>query len=184
MSRASRSGAEPGVALPGEADGPVGWGAREVGGQRSCRSARALPSSRVALPRSAAGAWGHQGRGSKSARVPLLRSCQAWAGARRASSLSRKLCQEILSYHLKDEKRAERIAKELNSSYPAHQYPITAREARRLGLQIKNLDPETDRFLQQLNLLYSEMGQRAITEQLPPEEAPEMARRFGSAVRL
>jgi hypothetical protein len=65
VSRASRSGAEPGVALPGEADGPVGWGAREVGGQRSCRSARALPSSRVALPRSAAGAWGHQGRGSK-----------------------------------------------------------------------------------------------------------------------
>ena len=82
----------------------------------------------------------------------------------RASSLSRKLCQEILSYHLKDEKRAERIAKELNSSYPAHQYPITAREARRLGLQIKDLDPETDRFLQQLNLLYSEMGQRAITD--------------------
>ena len=82
----------------------------------------------------------------------------------RASSLSRKLCQEILSYHLKDEKRAERIAKELNSSYPAHQYPITAREARRLGLQIKDLDPETDRYLQQLNLLYSEMGQRAITD--------------------
>ena len=28
---------------------------------------------------------------------------------------------------------------------------------------MKDLDPETDRFLQQLNLLYSEMGQRAIT---------------------
>jgi hypothetical protein len=82
----------------------------------------------------------------------------------RASSLSRKLCQEILSYHLKDAKRAERIARELNSSYPAHQYPITAREARRLGLQVKDLDQETDRCLQQLNLLYSEMGQRAITD--------------------
>ena len=95
----------------------------------------------------------------------MHRACILVIGALdRASSLSRKLCQEILSYHLKDGKRAERIARELNSSYPAHQYPITAREARRLGLQVKDLDSETDRFLQQLNLLYSEMGQRAITD--------------------
>jgi hypothetical protein len=82
----------------------------------------------------------------------------------RASSLSLKLCQEILAYHMKDAKKAERIARELNSSYPAHQYPITAREARRLGLPVRDLDPEVDRLLQELNLLYSEMGQRAITD--------------------
>jgi hypothetical protein len=82
----------------------------------------------------------------------------------RASSLSLMLCREILGYHMKDTKKAERIARELNSSYPAHQYPITSREARRLGLSVEPLEPELDRLLQELNLLYSEMGQRAITD--------------------
>jgi hypothetical protein len=82
----------------------------------------------------------------------------------RASSLSLKVCREILSYHLKDRKKAERIARQLNYDYPAHQYPITSREARRLGLNVKDLDPRLDRMLQDLNLIYSEMGQRAITD--------------------
>jgi hypothetical protein len=82
----------------------------------------------------------------------------------RASSLSLMLCREILGYHMKDAKKADRISRQLNSSYPAHQYPITSREARRLGLNVKDLDPDTDAALQELNLLYSEMGQRAITD--------------------
>ncbi len=83
----------------------------------------------------------------------------------RASSLSLMLCREILGYHMRDAKRADRISRRLNSSYPAHQYPITSREARRLGL--KRPGPSTpglDSLLQDLNLLYSEMGQRAITD--------------------
>src|SRR5262245_49273845 len=43
----------------------------------------------------------------------------------RASSLSLMLCREILSYHFKDRRKAERISQRLNSAYPAHQYPIT-----------------------------------------------------------
>jgi hypothetical protein len=82
----------------------------------------------------------------------------------RASSLSLMLCREILGYHMKDAKKAERIARQLNSSYPAHQYPITSREARRLGLNVRDVDPTTNELLQELNLLYSEMGQRAITD--------------------
>ncbi len=82
----------------------------------------------------------------------------------RASSLSLMLCREILGYHMKDGRKAERIARRLNSSYPAHQYPITSREARRLGLKVQDIPPALDRLLQQLNLLYSEMGQRAITD--------------------
>jgi hypothetical protein len=82
----------------------------------------------------------------------------------RASSLSLMLCREILGYHMRDRRKAARIARQLNSSYPAHQYPITSREARRLGLSVQDLDPETDALLQELNLLYSEMGQRAITD--------------------
>ena len=82
----------------------------------------------------------------------------------RASSLSLMLCREILSYHLKDKRKAERISQRLNSAYPAHQYPITSREARQLGLRVDDLDPGLDRLLQELNLIYSEMGQRAITD--------------------
>jgi hypothetical protein len=82
----------------------------------------------------------------------------------RASSLSLMLCREILGYHMKDRAKAERISRQLNSSYPAHQYPITSREARRLGLSVFDLDPDLDELLQELNLIYSEMGQRAITD--------------------
>lgn len=82
----------------------------------------------------------------------------------RASSLSLMLCREILGYHMKDARKAERIARRLNSSYPAHQYPITSREARRLGLKVQPIPDDVDRLLQELNLLYSEMGQRAITD--------------------
>jgi hypothetical protein len=82
----------------------------------------------------------------------------------RASSLSLRLCREILGYHMKDARKADRIARQLNERYPAHQYPITSREARRLGLNIVDLDPEVDNMMQELNLLYSEMGQRAITD--------------------
>jgi hypothetical protein len=82
----------------------------------------------------------------------------------RASSLSLMLCREILSYHMKDGRKAERISRRLNYAYPAHQYPITSREAFRLGLNVEPLDPGLDELLQELNLLYSEMGQRAITD--------------------
>jgi len=82
----------------------------------------------------------------------------------RASSLSLMLCREILGYHLRDPRKADRIARRLNSSYPAHQYPITSREARRLGLRVQDTPTDLDRLLQELNLVYSEMGQRAITD--------------------
>ncbi len=82
----------------------------------------------------------------------------------RASSLSLMLCREILGYHMRDVKKAERISRRLNSSYPAHQYPITSREARRLGLKVLAIEPGLDSLLQDLNLVYSEMGQRAITD--------------------
>jgi hypothetical protein len=82
----------------------------------------------------------------------------------RASSLSLMLCREILGYHMKDTRKAQRIARRLNSSYPAHQYPITSREARQLGLNVRDIPRDLEPLLQELNLLYSEMGQRAITD--------------------
>ncbi len=82
----------------------------------------------------------------------------------RASSLSIKLCTEILSYHFDDHDRAAEIARALNADYPAHGYPITLREAQRIGLPAKALDPEVDELLIQLGQVYAEMGQRADTD--------------------
>ena len=82
----------------------------------------------------------------------------------RASSLSIKLCTEILSYHFEDQQRAADIARALNSDYPAHGYPITLREAQRLGLPAKPLSPEVEELLISLGQVYAEMGQRADTD--------------------
>jgi len=82
----------------------------------------------------------------------------------RSSALSTKLCLEILSYHLKDAKKARKISNTLNSAYPSHSYPITLREARRIGLNAEPLDEDVNRLLFELNEIYSEMGQRASTD--------------------
>jgi hypothetical protein len=82
----------------------------------------------------------------------------------RSSSLSIRLCKEILSYHLKDQKTAERISKALNSDYPWHSYPITIKEAKRVGLNAVPLDQDVNDTLLELHELYSEMGQRALTD--------------------
>ncbi|MBD2463969.1 hypothetical protein H6G89_23485 [Oscillatoria sp. FACHB-1407] len=81
----------------------------------------------------------------------------------RASSLSIKVCTEILSYHMKDLDRAETISNHLNSEYPSHSYPITFQEAKRIGLTVKPLEPTINSLLLELNKLYAEMGQKAFT---------------------
>jgi hypothetical protein len=82
----------------------------------------------------------------------------------RASSLSIRLCREILSYHTRDSSAAERIANVLNAAYPSHDYPITLREAERIGLNVSPLESGTNDLLLELNAVYSEMGQRAVTD--------------------
>lgn len=82
----------------------------------------------------------------------------------RSSSLSIRLCREILSYHLTEKKKAERISKILNSDYPWHSYPITIKEAQRVGLNSTPLSQEVNDSLLELHEIYSEMGQRALTD--------------------
>jgi len=82
----------------------------------------------------------------------------------RATSLAIKLCTEILRYHTPDQAAAVRIAQALNAEYPAHEYPITPREARAIGLNVVDMDPELNDMLLELNYLYSEMGQRSVTD--------------------
>ena len=82
----------------------------------------------------------------------------------RASALSTRLCVDILSYHLRDRRRAEEISNVLNSAYPSHSYPITIREAQRIGLAAGPLDEDINELLLELNEVYSEMGQQASTD--------------------
>lgn len=82
----------------------------------------------------------------------------------RSTSLSIRLCTEMLRHHMDDPEEAERIAHALNADYPAHEYPIIPREAQRLGLKINSLSPELNETLLELNHFYSEMGQRAVTD--------------------
>lgn len=82
----------------------------------------------------------------------------------RASSLSIKLCTDILSYHMTDKDKAASISKRLNSDYPSHSYPILLKEAKEIGLNVKPMDKELNDLLFALNNVYSIMGQRALTD--------------------
>ena len=82
----------------------------------------------------------------------------------RAESLSIMLCQELLSYHIKDNKKVTKIADTLNSKYPSHGYPILIEEAASIGLNVVSLDKTVNQYLLDLNSAYSEMGQRATTD--------------------
>lgn len=82
----------------------------------------------------------------------------------RSSSLSTQICKEILSYHITNDKKAEQISRHLNSNYPSHSYPITLREARRIGLNATSLSSKTNDILLELNEIYSEMAQKAMTD--------------------
>ncbi|HVT51700.1 MAG TPA: hypothetical protein VHE77_09045 [Dongiaceae bacterium] len=82
----------------------------------------------------------------------------------RASALSTRICAEILSYHVTDADKAKSISNTLNAGYPSHSYPITLREARRVGLNAEILDESINSLLLELNEVYSEMAQRAVTD--------------------
>ncbi len=82
----------------------------------------------------------------------------------RASALSTRICADILSFHLTDQAKVTQISNTLNSAYPSHSYPITLREAQRIGLEAARLPEMANARLLELNELYSEMGQRAATD--------------------
>ena len=82
----------------------------------------------------------------------------------RSSALSTRICEEILSYHIDDAEKARAISNTLNSGYPSHSYPITLREARRIGLNAEAMDEQVNSLLFELNEIYSEMGQSANTD--------------------
>jgi len=82
----------------------------------------------------------------------------------RSSALSTRICEEILSYHIEDIEKAKEISNILNSGYPSHSYPITLREAKRIGLNVEPMNEDVNAMLSELNEIYSEMGQSASTD--------------------
>jgi hypothetical protein len=60
--------------------------------------------------------------------------------------------------------KAREISNTLNSGYPSHGYPITLREAKRIGLNVEPMDDSVNSMLFELNEIYSEMGQSASTD--------------------
>jgi len=82
----------------------------------------------------------------------------------RSSALSTRICEEILSYHMEDADRAREISNILNAGYPSHNYPITLREAKRIGLNVEPMEDTVNGLLFELNEIYSEMGQSATTD--------------------
>jgi ATP-dependent protease ClpP protease subunit len=77
----------------------------------------------------------------------------------RASSLSIKISSEILAYHMKDKEKIEAISSILNSEYPQHGYPITLREAQRIGINAKQMPRDIENLLFQLELEFYEISQ-------------------------
>lgn len=82
----------------------------------------------------------------------------------RAGSLATMLCNQILSYHVKNAALRRRIAHRLNNDYPSHSYPIVLREAQQIGLNAVDMDPALEQDLIRLNEVYSKMGQRCRTD--------------------
>lgn len=82
----------------------------------------------------------------------------------RADSLSLMLCEDILKHHLQDEALIKRISSTLNAKYPSHGYPILIKEAKDVGLKVKEMNEEVNSLLLDLNHVYSEMGQKATTD--------------------
>lgn len=82
----------------------------------------------------------------------------------RSSSLSVKICKEILSYHMDDAEKCKMISERLNNDYPSHSYPIVLKEVKELGLEAGALDLEIHDLLLDLNNLYSRMGDKSFTD--------------------
>ena len=68
---------------------------------------------------------------------------------------------------MRDRAKARRISRALNYDYPSHSYPITAREAQRLGLQVRKLDDEVEANLREVNHIYAEMAHPKTTDRDP-----------------
>jgi hypothetical protein len=83
----------------------------------------------------------------------------------RSNSLSIKLCDALLSFHMPDKDSRQKIAEMLATAYPTHSYPILLPEAREMGLPVVEMDHELEIVLTELQQCYSKAGIPMRTEQ-------------------
>lgn len=81
----------------------------------------------------------------------------------RANTLSLEICEELLSFHMNDKDKIWSICNKLNGDYPAHGYPISLKQAKKLGLSVEKIDTDIHDNLIELNSIYSEMSERKKT---------------------
>ncbi|MDV0445246.1 hypothetical protein MmiAt1_08100 [Methanimicrococcus sp. At1] len=67
--------------------------------------------------------------------------------AKRSNQLSVSLCEKMLMMHMKDQSKAQSIAKTLNSSYFHHGYAVGRKEAKEIGLNIALPDSELESLI-------------------------------------
>ncbi len=90
-----------------------------------------------------------------------------FGGVDRSKDLSELIGRTALSYHSKSKKdraKMEKIVRKLNTEYPAHGYPITRKEARKLGLTIEYSTPELDEHLWNIFQTYQTILEPAVTD--------------------
>ena len=83
----------------------------------------------------------------------------------RGNSLSIKLCDSLLKFHMQDKDLRQKIANKLSTTFPTHSYPIMLSEARKIGLPAVKMDHELEMVLTELQNCYSKAGNRIRTEQ-------------------
>jgi hypothetical protein len=83
----------------------------------------------------------------------------------RANSLSLKLCETLLAYHMKDKALRKKIATALTGAYPAHDYPILFPEAKEIGIPVKKMEQDLENILASLQQYYVEAGELKRTDQ-------------------
>jgi hypothetical protein len=76
----------------------------------------------------------------------------------RANSLSLKLCDALMSFHISNAALRRKIARTLIMEYPAHGYPIMLSEARKIGIPATEMKPEIEKVLATLQGFYVEAG--------------------------
>ncbi|GBE54020.1 serine dehydrogenase proteinase [archaeon BMS3Bbin15] len=67
--------------------------------------------------------------------------------AKRSSYLALSMGEKLLSLHMKDQNKVKAIAEALNKSFYYHGYPVGRKEAKKVGLPVKNPDEELENLM-------------------------------------
>ncbi len=79
----------------------------------------------------------------------------------RLTSLSQRICDTLLAFHLAEAEHRKRIVAALVDGYPAHSYPILLEEAQRIGLPAVAMEPAVETALVEVvELLQGDVRQR------------------------